>query len=101
MGTAFREPPSSALDEVRMGCLQRFWLAFLWRIAGQRHESEFQFQMGLDRMRDTGDYAPGANFDVMYPGWRDPDTTHRTIRWKRLMSAPIVNKALQENSLLD
>ena len=83
MGTVFRESPSSALDSVRMGGLPRLVLAVKYLILGQKHEAIYQYQTGIDRICNAGDYAPGGNFDHMYPGWRIPETTHRQMLWKR------------------
>jgi len=79
----FREPPT-ALDNVRMGGINRLILAAKYFLLLEKHEALRQYQTGIDRLRNTGDYTPGGQFDHMYPGFRDADTTYRQMLWKRL-----------------
>ena len=82
---------SAALAHGRMGCLQRYsraarwWVGLNLRLTDKKQEFYYELQMGLDRMRDTGDYAPGGNFDVMYPGFRNVETNHKKMIWQRLV----------------
>lgn len=69
-----KERPSTAFNEIRMGCLNRFAEAAECLFCfGDTGAARFHLMMGWHRMMNTGPYAPGSVFDAQFPGWRDDD----------------------------
>jgi hypothetical protein len=78
----------NALDEVRTGGLNRLWRAMVCLWLRCPHRARYEWQMGIDRLTDSGDYAPGGFYDTMFPGWRDHDCDYRRVRWNRAVALP-------------
>lgn len=77
----------TALDEVRTGGLNRLWQAMVCLWLRSPHRARYEWQMGIDRLTDSGDYAPGGHYDTLLPGWRDHDCDHRRVAWNRAVAA--------------
>ncbi len=73
----------TALDEVRTGALNRLWRAMMYRWLGCQHRAMYEWQMGIDRLTDSGDYTPGGFYDTLLPGWRERDCDCRRVAWNR------------------
>ena len=78
----------NALDEVRTGALNRLWQAMVCLWLRCPHRARYEFQMGIDRLTDSGDYEPGGFFDQQFPGWRDHDCDYRRVAWNRAVALP-------------
>lgn len=80
----------AAFEDVRTGFLPRFWQAFqCWRY-GDRGAALFHWTLARDRLLNRGYYAPGAEIDQMFPGWRHDacDPVHTGRPHQRGISSP-------------
>ena len=77
----------TALDEVRTGGLNRLWQAMVCLWLRCPHRAMAEFQIGIDRLTNSGDYTPGGHYDTIVPGWRDPDCACRRVLWNRAVAA--------------